>query len=162
MNERVTAYIGLGSNLGNPRQQVLSAIEEISQLANVALLQASSLYQTAPIGPPGQQDYINAVISVQCQLSAEQLLAKLQQIESQHKRQRDVHWGPRTLDLDILLFGNLQIAGASLTIPHPHMQQRRFVLDPLCELAPQLQIPGLGSAKMYLDACLDQEVLRLP
>jgi len=141
-------FIGLGSNLSNPIKQVLSAIDALKSLESSALICTSSLYKTAPMGPQDQPNYINAVAKIETQLSPLVLLRKLQSIESQHARTRDTgRWGARTLDLDILHYEGQQSSDAVLTLPHPGLQQRSFVLYPLQEISPQLNIPNLGSIK---------------
>ncbi len=130
------AYIGIGSNLENPKEQVSSAISQVDELANVVVTAHSSFYQTTPIGPEGQPDYINAVIQIDTYLSAHQLLNELQNIENQHGRTREVRWGARTLDLDILLFGEETLCDDRLQVPHPRMLERNFVIIPLAEVVP--------------------------
>lgn len=139
-------YIGLGSNMDHPQHQVTAALSELACLPDTALLQTSSLYQSAPLGPQEQPDFINAVASLETALTAEALLDALQQIEQNHARVRTTHWGPRTLDLDILLYGDMSIKTQRLTVPHPEMIRRSFVLEPLLELAPLIDIPGVGLA----------------
>lgn len=146
-------YIGLGSNLADPEQQILSAIEDIAAMKDTTLTQQSSLYSSPPMGPQDQPDYINAVVSIDTPLSAHQLLDALQQIEQQHGRIRKRHWGERTLDLDILLFADKVIEDERLSIPHPGMASRAFVLYPLAEIAPELNIPGMGELKALLEQC---------
>jgi len=150
----VTIYIGIGSNLNDPVQQVSQAIEELGHLAVSEMLKSSSLYRSEPMGPANQPDYINAVCALTTQLEPIDLLDKLQAIEQQHGRLRDgEHWGPRTLDLDILLFGEKTISDERLTIPHPGLDQRSFVLYPLYEIAPDLDIPGLGPLQTLIAGC---------
>jgi len=134
------AFIGLGSNLENPLAQVRRAFAELTQLPSSRLLQTSNLYSSHPVGP-AQPDYINAVAELETQLAPLELLEALQAIELAHNRLRLEHWGPRTLDLDILLFDDLQITSERLTLPHPFMRQRNFVMQPLFELAPELVLP---------------------
>lgn len=138
-------YIGLGSNLEDPKAQILTAIEDIRAIAQTSLVETSSLYRSPPMGPQDQPDYINAVIGVETELSPHALLNALQQIEQKHGRIRKRHWGERTLDLDILLFADKVINDTRLTVPHPGIADRAFVVYPLAEIAPDLQIPGLGS-----------------
>ena len=145
----VVAYIGLGSNLGDPRQQLIAATEKISLLPETSLTKLSSWYRSHPLGPPGQPDYLNAVAEIRTALSPEDLLMALQSIESSQGRTREEHWGPRTLDLDILLYGDLVLASQDLTIPHPELTRRNFVIYPLAELNPSLQLPdGQPIAKL--------------
>ncbi|HEY5717355.1 MAG TPA: 2-amino-4-hydroxy-6-hydroxymethyldihydropteridine diphosphokinase, partial [Motiliproteus sp.] len=115
----ICTYIGLGSNLEDPIDQVQRALSELAQLPDSELRAHSRLYRSDPVGPPGQPDYINAVAELHTELAVESLLDLLQQLEQSHRRKRLVHWGPRTLDLDILLYGNQQIATERLSVPHP-------------------------------------------
>ena len=155
----VTAYIALGANLGDAAQAVRDAIQAINALPHVQVTQQSSLYRTAAQesapGHPPSPDYINAVIEVLCTQPAQALLKQLQKIEQQAGRKRPYLNAPRTLDLDILLFGDAQIQTATLTVPHPRMWQRAFVLVPLAEIAPQLvsgerleEVKGQGIERM--------------
>lgn len=137
MRDPVTAYIGLGANLGDARAAILQAIQAIADIDGLMLTRQSSLYATAPVDSSGP-DYINAVVEVRTRLKASQLLAQLQSIELLAGRQRPYRNAPRTLDLDILLFGNARIDKPDLTVPHPRMAQRAFVLMPLAEIAPGL------------------------
>lgn len=146
----VTAYIGLGSNLHKPQQNIREAIQHIAQHEQIQLEQQSSLYRTAPMGYTQQDDFINAVIAVSTTLSAEQLLDFLLQLEQQFGRQRPFKDAPRTLDLDLLCYGLSQQHSARLTLPHPRLHSRAFVLVPLCEIAPDLLIPGQGPVKALL------------
>ena len=138
--EPVTAYVGLGANLGDARQAVCDAIEAIAGLPGTSVAKHSSLYRSAPVDSSGP-DYINAVIEVRTTLTAPDLLAQLQRIEQGAGRTRPYRNAPRTLDLDLLLFGTGSIASERLTVPHPRMQQRAFVLLPLAEIAPQAVAP---------------------
>lgn len=131
----VTAYIGLGANLGDPRAALLQAIEDVAAIDGVALISRSSLYRTAPVASSGP-DYVNAVIGIATVLTAPALLACLQQLEQLAGRERPHHNAPRTLDLDILTYGEASIDSKTLLIPHPRMHERAFVLVPLAELAP--------------------------
>jgi len=137
-------YIGLGSNLENPRDQVQRALVELGQIPGTRVDCHSSLYLSAPLGPEDQPDYVNAVARLSTELQPLPLLDALQRIEQKHGRVRERHWGPRTLDLDILLYGDHCIDLPRLLVPHPHMHQRGFVLKPLLEIAPDLCVPGRG------------------
>jgi len=137
MREPVVATVGLGANLGDAPATVRAAIAAIATLANTELLRASHLYASAPIDSSGP-DYINAVVQVRTALSAPALLAELQTIERAAGRERPYRNAPRTLDLDLLLYGDAHISSPALTVPHPRMQQRAFVLLPLAEIAPTL------------------------
>jgi len=157
----VTAFIGLGANLENPRQQLLQAIETLSLVPACKCLAISSLYRSKPMGPQNQPDYVNAVMSMETNLSPLELLERLQLIEQQQGRLRgDERWGPRTLDLDILLYGGEVIDELRLKIPHSGLHERSFVLYPLHEIAPTLVIPNRGALKQLLDHCeYDLEVI---
>lgn len=149
-----TAYIGLGSNLENPQAQVTQAIGTLAALPGSRCLAVSSLYRSPPMGPQGQADYVNAVMSLQTALSALDLLDCLQSIEQQQGRVRGAErWGPRTLDLDLLLYGEQSFDLPRLKIPHPGLHERSFVLYPLYEIAPTLVIPGHGALKTLLQHC---------
>jgi len=151
------AYIGIGANLGDARANVADAVDRLRRLDGCALQAVSSLYRTAPIDSGGD-DYINAVARIATTLGAEALLQALHGIEQAHGRERPYHNAPRTLDLDLLLYGDEQIASATLTVPHPRMQLRAFVLVPLLELAPALVIPGLGAAQQFAAAVANQTI----
>ena len=142
MQNKVTAYIGLGSNLSDPRIQVSNAAKEIGKISASHVIAFSSLYLSKPMGPQDQDDYINAVIAIETSLSALELLDALQAIENLAGRVRkDNRWGARILDCDILLYGNEFIENERLTVPHYGMKLREFVLLPLAEIAPSLQLP---------------------
>ncbi len=159
-NNPVICYISLGSNLDNPVKQLKQAINELSVLDNGMLLLQSGLYQSSPMGPQDQADFINAVVKLETTLSADELLAQLQAIEQRHKRIRTQHWGPRTLDLDLLLYGNKTINTGNLQVPHPGIPERGFVLYPLYEIAPDLEIPtgesGSALLKELVAKCKDK------
>lgn len=139
-------YLGLGANLAEPLQQLQQAVEALTQLPDCRLVAVSSFYCSKPMGPQDQPDYVNAVAALQTSCSAEQLLGLLQQIELNQGRQRKAErWGARSLDLDILLFGDQSINTPRLTVPHYGMKVREFVLYPLAEIAPALQLPDGSS-----------------
>ncbi len=147
----ITAYIALGSNLRDPLDQVQRAINALSTLPKTYLKATSSYYRTPPYGPQDQPDYLNAVVQVDTELSAVALLDHTQRIELEQGRERkDERWGPRTLDLDILLFGQEQWSTPRLTIPHYDMHNRAFILVPLVELAPDIQITANKTARQLL------------
>jgi 2-amino-4-hydroxy-6-hydroxymethyldihydropteridine diphosphokinase len=154
----LSTYIGLGSNLDNPRQQLMDALAELELVDQTTLLTTSSLYCSPPMGPADQPDYINAVAQIETMLQPLQLLEALQGIEHAHHRTRKRHWGERTLDLDLLLYDDLELLTPQLQIPHPRITQRAFVLLPLLEIAPQIVIPGKGLAQDYLSHLKDQEI----
>ncbi|CAG9000028.1 MAG: 2-amino-4-hydroxy-6-hydroxymethyldihydropteridinepyrophosphokinase [Candidatus Celerinatantimonas neptuna] len=139
----IRCYIGLGSNLANPRQQLHQAVLAFKQMTHCQLVAISSLYGSKPMGPQDQPDYMNAVLALDTTLTAESLLDATQQIELEQGRVRKkLRWGPRTLDLDLLLFGNQTIETSRLTVPHYGLEQREFVVLPLAEIAPQLILPN--------------------
>ncbi|MGY0614248.1 2-amino-4-hydroxy-6-hydroxymethyldihydropteridine diphosphokinase [Vibrio sp. FJH11] len=138
----ITAYIAVGSNLADPVCQAKQAIEALKALPDSEFIKASELYSSTPMGPQNQPDYINAVVAIKTNLTPLQLLDCTQAIELEQGRVRkDERWGPRTLDLDIILYGNEVINSERLTIPHYGMKEREFVLYPLAEIAPSLQLP---------------------
>ncbi|MBK1674467.1 2-amino-4-hydroxy-6-hydroxymethyldihydropteridine diphosphokinase [Ectothiorhodospira shaposhnikovii] len=158
----VMAYIGIGANLGAPRAQVLGALEAMAALPESRLLRQSSLYGSPPMGPADQPDYINAVAQLETRLTPMVLLQSLLELERRCGRVRQgERWGPRTLDLDILLYGTQVIQTAHLTVPHPGIQQRSFVLYPLAEIAPDLWIPGLGGVEDLVAQCPRSGLQRL-
>ena len=150
----VTAYIGVGANLGDARASVLLAMDALGALPQTTVTRRSSLYRTAPVEASGP-DFINAVVEVSTALSAPALLDELQALERAAGRQRPYHHAPRTLDLDLLLYGEAAIHSAALVIPHPRMAERAFVLQPLAEIAPHRVDPA------HLQATAAQAVARL-
>lgn len=155
------AYVGLGANLGDPRRQLEQALRELDELPDTRLRTRSSLYRSAPVGHAGQPDFVNAVAELETCLPATALLAELRAIEARHGRTRSFANAPRTLDLDLLLFGEERIAVPGLTVPHPRMHERAFVLMPLVEIAPEAVIPGRGRASDLLERCASQAVQRI-
>ena len=155
------AYVGIGSNLDDPRAQILKAFTELDELPHTRMVGKSSLYRSAPVGHADQPDFINAVAQLETGLPAERLLAELQAIEARHGRQRSFPNAPRTLDLDLLTYGGLVLDSPHLTTPHPRMHERAFVLKPLLEISPEVTIPGRGPAKALLDACRNQQAERV-
>lgn len=150
----VTAYIGLGSNLDDPVLHVTRAYDDLKKVPSINSLRHSKLYISTPVGPAGQSDYINAAAAISTRLMPNELLRRLQAIEDAHGRRRTVHWGSRSLDLDILLYGDQLIDTDTLTIPHPRLHERVFVLYPLREVAPDdLCIPGKGLLTSLLLNC---------
>ena len=156
-----TAYVGIGSNLKDPRAQVLQAFDELDGLPHTRVVKKSSLYRSAPMGHAAQPDFVNAVAQLETGLPAERLLAELQAVEARHGRERSFPNAPRTLDLDVLLFGNAVLDTPSLKLPHPRMHERAFVLKPLVEVFAEAIIPGRGLAAALLASCKDQEVERI-
>lgn len=158
----VTAYVGLGANLGDPRRAVRDALAALSKLPQTALLRSSRLWRSAPVDAGGP-DYVNAVAEIRTQLSAPELLAQLQSIEQAAGRERPYRNAPRTLDLDLLLVGDLRLDTPALALPHPRMHLRAFVLLPLAEIAPPaLVVPGHGPLEGLLAGCAGQSIECLP
>ena len=158
----VVSFVCIGSNLGNPIGNCLRAIESISSLDDVEVLQRSSLYRTEPVGFPEQDPFVNCVIGAKTTLSAHFFLKSLQRIEDDMGRIRAEKWGPRTIDLDILFYGDLTIGDETLLIPHPELHKRRFVLVPLCEIAPDFIHPAFGvSVSELLDGLKDESSVEL-
>jgi 2-amino-4-hydroxy-6-hydroxymethyldihydropteridine pyrophosphokinase len=159
----IRAYVGLGSNLENPQAQIRRALAALKRLPRTRCVAVSSLYRSAPMGPPGQPDYINAVAALDTALKAEEMLDHLQAIEHYQGRIRGPQrWGPRIIDLDLLLYGDEQIATERLTVPHPGLHERSFVLYPLKEVDPGLGIPGRGCLDALLNKCPPDGLERLP
>jgi 2-amino-4-hydroxy-6-hydroxymethyldihydropteridine diphosphokinase len=152
------AYIGLGSNMDVPKQHITDAIESLDAIQSTRKIKVSSLYRSKPVGPQDQDDYINAVAQIETELEPLALLNCLQTIENEHDRVRKERWGPRTLDLDILMFGDEIIKNDRLTIPHPEMLNRCFVLVPLVEIEPECVIPEKGLVRELLSN-VDQDGL---
>ncbi len=158
----VRAYIGMGSNLQNPAAQVRQAFVALADLHASQLIAHSPLYRTDPVGgPPDQPDYVNAVAALDTELSPDELLTALQRIETGQGRERTVRWGPRTLDLDVLLYDTLQRDDPRLTLPHPRLHERAFVLYPLYDIAPDLTLPGRGALSELLKNCPPLSLNRL-
>jgi len=146
-------YIAVGSNLSDPVQQAKQAIDALKKLPDSQFIQASSLYSSKPMGPEDQPDYINAVVQIETKLSPTELLDQTQRIELEHGRVRkDERWGPRTLDLDILLYGEEIIETERLTVPHYGMKTREFVLYPLAEITPNLILPDGSKLQVLLQS----------
>jgi len=160
MKERI-AYIGLGSNLDDPQSQLHRAFADLEGLPGTNLVARSSLYRSAPIGLLDQPDFVNAVAKIATELTPQALLQALLQIEHRHGRERTVRNAPRTLDLDVLLYGDVRLHEHGLTIPYPQMHKRAFVLQPLLEIAPDISIPGIGQAQLALEGCRGQVLSRI-
>jgi len=154
-------FIALGANLGDPVATVRAAILALRDLPQTEFIAASSLYRTAPVGLKHQPDFINAVVELVAVPSAPTLLESLFSLEERFGRQRSVKNAPRTLDLDLLLYGDTLSDDPRLTLPHPRLHQRAFVLAPLAEIAPQLIIPGRGQVGDLLLRCAGQQIERL-
>ncbi len=161
------AYIGMGANLGDRQASVRQALREVTILPTIELVNVSSLYETAPVGVINQPDFLNQAAAVRTTLSPQALLQVLLHIENQMGRTRTVRWGPRVIDLDLLLYGDAQIALPGLTVPHPRLRERAFVLVPLAEIAPELTLPEDGKivseiAQSFLsDFCNHGNIRRL-
>jgi len=156
----IQAFIGIGANLGDARDTVLQAVHRLSSIAGCQEVVASALFSSAPIDSSGD-DYVNAVVQLQTHLTAQALLEALQAIELAFGRERPYRNAPRTLDLDVLLYGDAIIDTATLTVPHPRMTERAFVLLPLAQLAPALVIPGKGTISDWLPLVADQAITML-
>jgi 2-amino-4-hydroxy-6-hydroxymethyldihydropteridine diphosphokinase len=152
------AYLGLGSNLGDRLAHLQLAVDELAVAAGVEVVAVSRVYETAPVGGPPQDPFLNAVAAVDTELDPYALLALAQRIEQDAQRVRIVRWGPRTLDVDVLLFDDLRLDDPDLTVPHPRMWERGFVLAPLRDVAPQL----VGAAEAFEGVRKAPVILRLP
>ena len=149
-----TVYIGIGSNLDKPEQHTRLATRQLDDIKSTNVVKVSSFYRSSPMGPQDQPDYINAVAELQTALEPLQLLDELQSIETEHGRVRTgSRWGPRTLDLDLLLYAEKSINSERLVVPHPGLHERAFVLYPLYEISPGLVIPGKGSLAKLIEKC---------
>ena len=158
---KVRAFIGLGANLGDPEAQVRRAIAALGELPRTRLLAASSLYRSAPVGVAAQPDFINAVAGVETLLGARELLEELLTTEVRFGRERPFPGAPRTLDLDLLLYGDQTFDEPGLVVPHPRMHERAFVLMPLADVAADISIPRKGSVKTLLAACRGQKIEKI-
>ena len=160
MANKVIAYIGIGSNLGDAKDNVQRAIVLLGRLPQTSLREQSSLFRTAPVDADGD-DYVNAVACIETELPAQPLLDGLQALELQFGRERPYHHAPRTLDLDILLYGSQIIDTATLTVPHPGLLQRAFALIPLLQLDPLVNIPGKGQAHAFAPDVANQIIQKM-
>ena len=158
----VRAFIGLGSNLDAPAARLERALEDLELLPDTRFVAASPLYANPPFGPVAQGEFVNAVAEVETDLAPHALLAELRRIEQSAGRVRDgTRWGPRTLDLDILVYGDLELDEPDLHIPHRGLTERNFVLYPLADLAPELVLPRFGALKALLTRCSAEGLRRL-
>jgi len=157
---QVSAFVGIGSNLGDARGHVQHALEQLAMLDKTTLTATSSLFRTAPLDADGD-DYINAVVRLDTALTADELLQKLLALENAAGRERPYLNAPRTLDLDLLLYGQQNISSDSLVVPHPRMLQRAFVLIPLLQIDPFITIPGLGPAHKFVTDIAGQKIQKI-
>jgi len=153
--------IAVGANLGNAEQVVNEALANVAEKLNGSLVACSSLFRTAPVGGPDQPDFVNAVAIVDTELEPGDVLTRLQAMENDAGRVRDVRWGPRTLDLDVIVAGQVVSDDPVLTIPHPRAHERAFVLVPWLEIDPSAQIPGVGAVRDLVDAGFDEQDITL-
>jgi 2-amino-4-hydroxy-6-hydroxymethyldihydropteridine diphosphokinase len=160
-NDRCRAYVGIGSNLADPVAQVRRAMTELDAVPGTRCVARSSLYRSAPVGKLDQPDFVNAVVQLETSQRADALLERLQALEAVHGRARGERNGPRTLDLDLLLYERLVLDTPSLVLPHPRMHERAFVLLPLGEIDPALEIPGRGRVSRLMRQVAGQQVERL-
>jgi 2-amino-4-hydroxy-6-hydroxymethyldihydropteridine diphosphokinase len=145
------AFVAVGSNIEDPKSQVLQALDELDRIASCRVVARSSLYRTAPVGHADQPDFINAVAQIETGLAARALLEALLELEGHHGRRRSFPNAPRTLDLDLLVYGNAMVHEEGLTLPHPRMHERAFVLAPLAEIAGNEEVPGRGRVADLLE-----------
>jgi 2-amino-4-hydroxy-6-hydroxymethyldihydropteridine diphosphokinase len=164
-NTAVIAYIGLGSNLNDPVNQVQMALTDLESIPQPRVLKKSSLYRSPALqsveNPQAQPDYVNAVAAVTTQLAARALLDHMLQIEQRHGRERGLRWASRTLDLDLLIYGDAHFDEPGLTVPHPGLPKRAFVLYPLHEIAPELDVPIHGAVALLKDRCQPGTIQRI-
>ena len=158
---RQRAFVGLGANIGDAQATLAQALRELAGLPGTRLLAASALYRSAPVDAPGPE-FLNQVAELETALAPQALLEQLQLIEQRHGRLRPFHHAPRTLDLDLLMQGETELETPTLTLPHPRMHLRAFVLRPLAEIAPELVIPGRGALSGLLPALVAQPIERMP
>jgi 2-amino-4-hydroxy-6-hydroxymethyldihydropteridine diphosphokinase len=157
----VKAYIGLGANIGDPAKQIRGALAALGEIPGTRVTRASSLWRSAPLGYAAQPDFVNAVAEIETVQAPRPLLGELLAIERRFGRERSYANAPRTLDLDLLLYGDRVVAEDGLAVPHPRMHERAFVLAPLVEIAPEIEIAGKGSAAKLLAAIKNQKVEKI-
>jgi 2-amino-4-hydroxy-6-hydroxymethyldihydropteridine diphosphokinase len=155
-------FVGLGSNLADPAAQLGRAVAELATLPNTTLVAQSPFYASKPVGPQDQPDYVNGAVWLSTGLAPHVLLDHLQSIEQAHDRERLEHWGPRTLDLDVLLFGQQTLNDERLTVPHAQLSQRDFALQPLLDLNPKLTLPDGTALALLRQQCPDNQLRKLP
>lgn len=156
------AFIGLGSNLSDPTSQLARAVAELATLPKTELVAQSGFYSSRPVGPQNQPDFVNGAVWLRTSLAPLALLDHLQTIEQRHGRERKQHWGPRTLDLDLLIFGGDMIDTERLTVPHPELPNRDFVLQPLLDLKADLELPDGQTIACLRQQCPDNNLRPLP
>lgn len=156
MSRGETAYIGFGSNLGNRQENLRRALQALASTTGVLVCRTASLYRTAPVGITDQPEFLNTVAEVSTTLTPYRLLIRILQIENELGRVREEKWGPRIIDLDLLLYDDIEIVTEDLVIPHPRLEERAFVVAPLAELMPGMVLPG-GTSAAVLAAELQQE-----
>jgi 2-amino-4-hydroxy-6-hydroxymethyldihydropteridine diphosphokinase len=154
------AFVGLGANIGDPEEQIRGALDALGRIAETRVARASSLWRSAPVGYAAQPDFVNAVAELETGQAPRALLEALLAIEKRFGRERGFANAPRTLDLDLLLYGDRVLSEQGLQVPHPRMHERAFVLAPLVEIAPEIEIPGKGAAAAMLARCGDQKIER--
>ena len=159
---KTDVFIGLGSNLADPAAQLARAVAELAALPSTTLVAQSPFYASKPVGPQNQPDFVNGAAWLRTSLAPHALLDHLQRIEQAHGRERLQHWGPRTLDLDILLFGVQSLNDDRLTVPHAHLAQRDFALQPLLDLSAQLTMPDGTELAILRQQCPDNQLRKLP
>ena len=152
MNVWMPAYVGIGSNQGDPATEVRAALAALRALPRTSAVLASRLYRTRPYGPVEQAEFVNAAAGMLTQLSPQTLLGELRAIEAARGRRREQRWGPRILDLDLLGYGTQRLDTSELTVPHRGVPERGFVLKPLADIAPSLEVPGMGRVEQLLRA----------
>ncbi len=159
---KTDVFIGLGSNLADPTAQLARAVAELAALPCTILVAQSPFYVSKPVGPQDQPDFINGAVWLRTSLAPHALLDQLQRIELAHDRQRLQHWGPRTLDLDILLYGVQSLNDNRLTVPHAYLAQRDFALQPLLDISPKLTLPDGTALALLRQQCSDNQLRKLP
>ena len=162
MVDLVRVHIGMGGNLADSLCHLVTALDELAALAPSGCIERSALYRTAPMGPAGQPDYLNAAVRLETDLRPLELLDALQTIEGAHGRVRSERWGPRTLDLDLLTYGSRRIVHPRLRVPHPGLAERMFVVRPLLDLGPDEVVPGVGALRDLARSCPPWTMERVP